>query len=145
MAAAAHNQPEVMALLLEASASLDLQTHEGETALTTAAALGADDCVLLLLDEGANTALQNNAGKTALGCAVAKSRSSTQLLLQRGSTPPPETMSELPPDAVRIRTANGKIITVSESSLCTSGHGQHRKCRDPSSARRAMLVNAMRD
>ena len=114
MSSAAHNQPEVMSLLLKAvkaSTVVDIQAATGDSALTVAATYGADACVQLLLNAGASIHLRNGSGNTALRCAENKGHVSAQLLLQRTSSRRRETTPvrelgsrqvrlelELPPD-----------------------------------------------
>jgi ankyrin repeat protein len=60
---------EVVKLLLERGAKLDLQVPSGPTALIIASAQGNTDVVKLLLESGANKELKTLEGKKALDYA----------------------------------------------------------------------------
>lgn len=150
MSAAHHQQPEVMAILLNASAQVDVQTSWGENALMTAAKVGADRCVTKLLEAGADVELRDCDGMTALDHAEKSRRASTQLLLQRCS---PESQNQrssspIPANAVRLRTQDGRLLTVPESALQKAGSSARRRKEHPkldAGARRRLLVNAVLD
>ena len=157
MSAAAHKRQEVMAVLLEASANIDIQTTTGDTALIVAATYGADKCVAILVSAGASTSIQNDQGDTALRCAEKKGHVSTQLLLQSVNKQPTMPASEigsrqarldLAPDQVRIRTNDGKNVTVHESAVRppqSSDSSRPSRClSERNESRRALLAKAMR-
>jgi ankyrin repeat protein len=67
--AAAACQTNVVALLLDKGAKIDIRAKDGSTPLQEAAQQGCQGCVLLLLDRGATVNIRNNQGKTPLGSA----------------------------------------------------------------------------
>lgn len=64
--ASLYGQTEVMKILVENGANLDLQNNQGSTALHTAAFVCQPEAVTFLLEKGANAELKNNYGRTAL-------------------------------------------------------------------------------
>ena len=64
--AALMGHTEVVALLLEHGADVNVRSRDGATALHTAAFLGRVETVKLLLQKGADISLRNNAGSTAI-------------------------------------------------------------------------------
>ena len=72
--AAVEKNLEVIKLLLNHGASVDLKNKAGDTALTLAAAEGKLDAVKLLLEHGADINTSNGAGDTALTLAAASRR-----------------------------------------------------------------------
>lgn len=69
--------------LIRAKADLNIQDHNGCTALTLATARGNADIITALLDAGANAKLQDKQGKTAFGYAA---NSAIEQTLTRGIT-----------------------------------------------------------
>ncbi len=61
---------ELIKLLLEKGANVDMQSGKGETALIIAARYGDTDIVKLLLEHGANHEIRDLQGATALHCAA---------------------------------------------------------------------------
>jgi uncharacterized protein len=61
---------EIVRLLLENNADVDIKTDLGATALMIAAANGHTEIVRLLLEKGANASLRNSNGKTAADVAA---------------------------------------------------------------------------
>jgi ankyrin repeat protein len=132
MTAAMHKRDEVLLLLLDAGAEVDMQAEDGETALMLAARAGSDKCVQLLLEAGASAKLRSTDGKTALECAREDGKASTTLLqrlkraLKRASAPPPASQLASSPDAPRLPVVEahpvecGQLvdtITLSESAV----------------------------
>lgn len=66
MVAARAGRHELVKLLVEKKAELDLQNFEGSTALIFAAGNAEKDCVQLLLESKANADLRHKDGRTAL-------------------------------------------------------------------------------
>ncbi len=64
--AALMGHTEIVAVLLEHGADVNIKSRDGATALHTAAFLGRAETVKLLLDKGADTTLRNNTGSTAI-------------------------------------------------------------------------------
>ena len=64
--AALMGHTEIVALLLEHGADVNVRSKDGETALHAAAFLGRVETVKLLLDKGADTTLQHKMGGTAI-------------------------------------------------------------------------------
>lgn len=71
-AAAAGQQTELVALLLEHGAEIDSPEHGGFTALQLAAENGTLEMVKILLAKGANVAVKSDEGKTAMDYAQEK-------------------------------------------------------------------------
>lgn len=64
--AALMGHTEIVALLLEHGADVNVRSRDGATALHTAAFLGRVETVKLLLEKGADVNLRNNVGSTAI-------------------------------------------------------------------------------
>ena len=69
MAASLNGHTEVVELLADNGAELDLKNDDGATALIFASRHGNAEIVKLLLEKGANPELKDNEGKTALDYA----------------------------------------------------------------------------
>jgi len=71
---------------LDQGAAVNLQTHQGRTALMCASTEGSREIVALLLEQGAAVDLQTPQGQTALMCAAEKGRRDVvALLLDQGA------------------------------------------------------------
>ena len=83
---------QVIPLLVEKGAPINLHDKEGRTALHLAAYSGQASAVAALMDQKADSEIKENSGKmTALHLAVAQKHSETvQVLLQKGADPSPE-------------------------------------------------------
>ena len=57
---------EIVAVLLEHGADINVKSRDGSTALHAAAFLGRAETAKLLLEKGADTTLRNNMGGTAI-------------------------------------------------------------------------------
>lgn len=66
-----YSDPDIVRLLLEASANVNAKNNDGETPLHIAARYSDLDIVILLLDNFADVHVKNNDGKTALHRALA--------------------------------------------------------------------------
>jgi len=65
MTAALFDKQEMVTLLIDAGALLNVKNNDGSTALHTAAFFGRPAIVKLLLDKGVDTSIKNNTGATA--------------------------------------------------------------------------------
>jgi len=83
MAAARGGQEAMVQMLLQCSASVNLQTSGGGTALMNAAAFGHTTIVQALLDAKADASLQNINGYTALMCVEVEKHAATAQLLRQ--------------------------------------------------------------
>ncbi len=89
MAASFYKQTDIVKLLLDKQATVDLQDIYGKTALMQATAMGAEDIVVILLESGANPNLQDNSGRTALMEAYFKKHAKiAEILKSFGAIPP---------------------------------------------------------
>jgi ankyrin repeat protein len=84
MAASLNGHAEVLNLLAENGAKLDLKSNDGTSALIFAAQNGNREIVKLLLEKGASPDLKDNEGKTALDYAE---NSDIRSLLGKFSSP----------------------------------------------------------
>ena len=77
---------DVARLLLDEGADLNIQDHDGFTALIVASSQGHLEIARLLLDRGATTDIQDNNGRTALVRATGKGQIELErLLIKRGA------------------------------------------------------------
>ena len=67
-----YKKPDVVKLLLEKQATVNMQDTFGRTPLMYSAAMGAEEIVTMLLEAGANPNIQDNKGRTALMEAYSK-------------------------------------------------------------------------
>lgn len=81
-AAVLNVSPEIVKILLDANADLDVQNANGFTALMLAAANGKLKFVKLLLSKGANPKLLNKRNETALDMASRTSMSNTEAIVE---------------------------------------------------------------
>ena len=83
---------QVIPLLVEKGAPINLRDNDGRTALHLAAYAGQTSAVAALMGQKADPEVQENTGKmTALHFAVAQKKSETvQALLEKGAQPSPE-------------------------------------------------------
>ncbi len=92
IAASFYKKTEIVELLLEKQANVNLQDKYGKTALMQAAAMGSEDIVMALLKNGANPNLQDQNGRTALMEANSKKHAKiAQILINAGASPAPPT------------------------------------------------------
>ncbi|KAI8505099.1 hypothetical protein Bbelb_172080 [Branchiostoma belcheri] len=88
MYAVCHNQPDCLSLLLDNKADLDVQAHDGMTAVAMAANLGHAPAVEQLVQQGANCDLQDIQGRAAVHWAAAGgSNGCLQLLIEGKANP----------------------------------------------------------
>lgn len=86
-AASFYKRTEIVKLLLEKQATVNLQDARGRTPLMYAAAMGADEIVTMLLDAGAKPNLQDKDGRTALMEAYTKQEALiAEILKNAGAT-----------------------------------------------------------
>lgn len=92
ISASFYKKSDVVKLLLEKQAAVNLQDRYGKTALMQAAAMGAEDIVILLLDHGADPNIQDNNGRTALIEAYSKKHAViAEILINAGAIPAAQT------------------------------------------------------
>lgn len=135
IAAAFYKKPEVVKILLEKEATVNLQDKYGKTALMQASAMGAEDIVTMLLNHGANPNLQDMNGRTALMEAYSKNQSKiAELLKAAGANPniqpikksanpviPPVTPKDLPVAALPPGTNEESRLTVGKAGFVQIG------------------------
>ena len=100
MAASFYKKADVVKLLLEKDAAVNIQDKYGKTALMQASAMGAEDVVSLLLTYGANPNLQDRNGRTALMEAYSKNQAKVAEMLKAAGADP----SIQPPTAAKNPT-----------------------------------------
>lgn len=88
IAASFYKKTEIVKLLLEKNATVNLQDKYGKTALMQATAMGAQDIVTMLLQYGANPNLQDRNGRTALMEAYSKNQSQIAEILKAAGADP---------------------------------------------------------
>lgn len=66
------NYTDIMKILLEAGAKIDLKNHEGNNALILATRSGSAEAVKILIDAGADINIKNNEGNTAYWIAYTR-------------------------------------------------------------------------
>lgn len=64
-----NNQSEVVKILIDAGANVNVRTREGDTPLLWAVYQNREDIVKTLLESGAQPGVKNSHGKTELDCA----------------------------------------------------------------------------
>lgn len=135
MAASLYKKTEVVKLLLEKDASVNLQDKYGKTALMQASAMGAEDIVSLLLEYGANPNLQDRNGRTALMEALSKNQAKiAELLKAAGADPtiqipkttanptiPPVTPKDLPVPVTSSPIADHARLSLGKAALVQIG------------------------
>ncbi len=94
-AATFYKKPEMVKLLLEKQAIVDIQDRSGRTPLLYAAAMGTEEITTLLLKAGANPNIQDKNGRTALMEAYSKQEAKISELLKAAGADP--TLSTLVP------------------------------------------------
>jgi len=78
---------EIVKILLEKGANLDLQDSYGSTALHYAVNMNKPEIVQMLLEKGANPNMQNKDGETALHRASVAQPEIVKMLLEKGANP----------------------------------------------------------
>jgi len=95
-----YKKSDIVQILLDQQATVNLQDKYGKTALMQAATMGADDIVTMLLAYGANPNLQDNNGRTALMESYSKKHAKvSEILKNAGANPtiePPKTVKSSP-------------------------------------------------
>ena len=87
MEAVTNNYVDLVELLFNMKADVNLEDSKGNTALHLACAYGRDQITTLLFEKEANTVAQNHRGQTPLHLAAAHSLPCTKLLLLSGVDP----------------------------------------------------------
>lgn len=110
MAASFYKQLEIVTLLLERQATVNLQDKYGKTALMHAAAMGAEDIVVMLIEYGADTNLQDKNRRTALTEAYFKKHAKiAEILKSAGAIPTVQTNDILKVPPVSKSTQNNPL------------------------------------
>ncbi len=99
MAASFFKKTEIVQLLLEKEASVNLQDLYGKTPLMQASAMGAEDIVVMLLAYGADPNIQDKNHRTALNEAYSKKQAKIAEILKEagGTIPLPPKVLKKPP------------------------------------------------
>ena len=107
---------QVIPLLVEKGAPIDLRDKEGRTALHLAAYAGQASAVAALLDHKADPEVkENTGGMTALHLAVAQKHSKTvQVLLAKGAHPSPKEKNGYTPLFIAENEDLGDIVELLE-------------------------------
>ncbi len=107
---------QVVPLLVEKGAPIDLRDKEGRTALHLAAYAGQTSAVAALLDLKADPEVkENTGGMTALHLAVAQKHSKTvQVLLEKGAHPTPKEKNGYTPLFIAENEDLGDIVELLE-------------------------------
>lgn len=127
IAASFYKKTEVVKLLLEKDAAVNIQDKYGKTALMQASSMGAEDIVSLLLQYGANPNLQDRNGRTALMDAFSKSQAKTAEILKAAGADPtiqPTKASQnpiIPPAVPKNLTVQEIPSSVAEQTRLTLG------------------------
>lgn len=87
-AASFYKRPELVKLLLEKQALVNIQDTSGRTPLMYAAAMGAEEIVSMLLGAGANPNIQDKSGRTALMEAYSKQEAKIAEILKNAGADP---------------------------------------------------------
>ena len=82
MSASFYKKSDIVELLLNRKATVNLQDKFGKTALMLATAAGAEDIVTILLEHGADPNIQDNNGRTALMEAYSKHHAHISAMLK---------------------------------------------------------------
>ncbi|MBP2626773.1 MAG: Ankyrin repeat-containing protein [Firmicutes bacterium] len=100
MSACFYKKSDIVELLLEKQATVNLQDKYGKTALIHATVMGAEDIVTMLLEYGANPNIQDNNGRTPLIEAYTKKYARiSEILKSAGANPnvEPSKTLKIPP------------------------------------------------
>ncbi len=133
-AASFYKKPEMVKLLLEKQALVDIQDRSGRTPLLYAAAMGTEEITTLLLEAGANPNTQDKNGRTALMEAYSKQEAKIAEILKSAGADPtlpaivreedipdapisqmkkvPQTASSMIPDEVRMIVSKAGLIPI---------------------------------
>ncbi|MCC5467444.1 ankyrin repeat domain-containing protein [Pelosinus baikalensis] len=87
-AASFYKKPEMVKLLLEKQAIVNIQDRSGKTPLMYAAAMGTEEITTLLLEAGANPNTQDKSGRTALMEAYSKQEAKIAEILKSAGADP---------------------------------------------------------
>jgi hypothetical protein len=128
-AASFYKKPELVQLLLERNATINIQDLYGRTPLMYAAAMGTEEIVTMLLEAGANPNIQDKKGRTALMEAYSKQEAKIAEILKdagASTTPPPvPKLEESPtPPLKQLRKENAASppeSTIAKENRLTAG------------------------
>lgn len=107
---------QVIPLLIEKGAPIDLPDKDGRTALHLASYAGQSSAVAVLMDHKANPEVKENVGEmTALHLAVSQKHTRTvQVLLEKGAKPSPEEKNSYTPLFIAEQENLGDIVAILE-------------------------------
>lgn len=85
--AAEGNAPQIITLLVDQGADLNVRDRDGDTALHTAVNWTAEDALMMLLQKKSPVDTSNNTGKTPLISALENNTDYVSILLNAGADP----------------------------------------------------------
>ena len=88
LSASFYKKTDLVHLLLERQAAVNIQDKQGRTSLHYASAMGAEDIVTMLLEAGANPNLQDKQGRTPLMEAYSKQQAKIAEILKNAGADP---------------------------------------------------------
>ncbi|GMB00153.1 ankyrin repeat domain-containing protein [Pelosinus sp. IPA-1] len=88
LSASFYKKTDLVHLLLERQAAVNIQDKQGRTSLHYASAMGAEDIVTMLLEAGANPNLQDKQGRTSLMEAYSKQQAKIAEILKNAGADP---------------------------------------------------------
>lgn len=88
LSASFYKKTDLVHLLLERQAAVNIQDKQGRTSLHYASAMGAEDIVTMLLEAGANPNLQDKQGRTSLMEAYSKKQAKIAEILKNAGADP---------------------------------------------------------
>lgn len=121
LSASFYKKTDLVQLLLERQAAVNIQDKQGRTPLHYASAMGAEDIVTMLLEAGANPNLQDKQGRTSLMEAYSKKQAKiAEILKNAGADPaiqPIPEVEEKPTRSPVAKTAEKSLTTESLSTI----------------------------
>lgn len=121
LSASFYKKADLVQLLLERQAAVNIQDKQGRTPLHYASAMGAEDIVTMLLEAGANPNLQDKQGRTSLMEAYSKKQAKIAEILKNAGAdstiqPIPKAEEKLTRSPV-TKTAEKSLTTASLSTI----------------------------
>jgi hypothetical protein len=117
-AACFYKKPEIVKLLIENHATINIQDLYGRTPLMYAAAMGTEEIVTLLLKAGANPNIQDKKGRTALMEAYSKQEAKiAEILKNAGANTTLSPITKLEESSENLPKAISKENSVSPASI----------------------------
>lgn len=121
LSASFYKKTDLVQLLLERQAAVNIQDKQGRTPLHYASAMGAEDIVTMLLEAGANPNLQDKQGRTSLMEAYSKKQAKiAEILKNAGADPSIQPMpkaEEKPTLSPVTKTTQKSLTTASLSTI----------------------------